>query len=97
MTSGLLSLRGYSLGVVSTPGTNIHLEELFMAKKYKRQSQRTTTTDSPETEIVSPTGSSRGIDRNFNPDYSYVIKDLKRIGMLAGFFFGVLIILSFFL
>ncbi len=31
----------------------------------------------------------------FNPDYSYVIKDLKRIGILAGSFLAVLIILSF--
>ncbi|MBL8061833.1 MAG: hypothetical protein JNK32_02355 [Anaerolineales bacterium] len=33
----------------------------------------------------------------FNPDYSQVKKDLTRIGMLAGFFFAVLIVLSFFL
>jgi hypothetical protein len=33
----------------------------------------------------------------FNPDYSYIIKDLKRIGVLAGSFFVILIILSFFL
>lgn len=32
---------------------------------------------------------------DFNPDYSDVIKDLKRIGSLAGFFFIVLITLSF--
>ncbi len=31
----------------------------------------------------------------FNPDYSYIIKDLKRIGALAGTFFVILIILSF--
>ncbi len=31
----------------------------------------------------------------FNPDYSYVIKDLKRIGILAGLFFALLIGLSF--
>jgi hypothetical protein len=31
----------------------------------------------------------------FNPDYSYVVKDLKRIGTLAGIFFVVLIVLSF--
>jgi hypothetical protein len=31
----------------------------------------------------------------FNPDYTYVIKDLKRIGTLAGTFFVVLIVLSF--
>jgi hypothetical protein len=33
----------------------------------------------------------------FNPDYSYVKKDLTRIGTLAGFFIVVLIVLSFFL
>jgi hypothetical protein len=31
----------------------------------------------------------------FNPDYSYVVNDLKRIGTLAGTFFVLLIILSF--
>ena len=31
----------------------------------------------------------------FDPDYSYVIKDLKRIGILAGLFFALLIGLSF--
>jgi len=33
----------------------------------------------------------------FNPDYGYVIKDLRRIGILAGSFFVVLVVLSFFL
>jgi hypothetical protein len=33
----------------------------------------------------------------FNPDYTYVKRDLKRIGILAGSFFAILIILSFFL
>ncbi len=33
----------------------------------------------------------------FNPDYGYVIKDLKRIGALAGTFFVILIALSFIL
>jgi hypothetical protein len=33
----------------------------------------------------------------FNPDYSYVVKDLKRIGTLAGTFFVILIVLSFFI
>lgn len=31
----------------------------------------------------------------FNPDYTYVKKDLTRIGTLAGIFVVVLIILSF--
>jgi hypothetical protein len=33
----------------------------------------------------------------FNPDYTYVKKDLVRIGTLAGFFVVVLVVLSFFL
>jgi hypothetical protein len=33
----------------------------------------------------------------FNPDYSMVKKDLKRIGILAGFFITVLVVLSFIL
>lgn len=31
----------------------------------------------------------------FNPDYTYIVKDLKRIGTLAGLFFVVLVALSF--
>jgi hypothetical protein len=33
----------------------------------------------------------------FNPDYTYVKRDLARIGTLAGFFVATLVILSFFL
>lgn len=33
----------------------------------------------------------------FNPDYTYVVKDLKRIGVLAGSFFIILIALAFIL
>lgn len=33
----------------------------------------------------------------FNPDYSTTKKELKRIGVLAGGFFVVLIVLSFFI
>ena len=43
---------------------------------------------------VTPAVSSR---TEFNPDYTYVKRDLARIGTLAGFFVAVLIILSFFL
>ncbi len=35
--------------------------------------------------------------RKFNPDYSYVIKDLKRIGIIAGSLLVILIGLSFIL
>ncbi len=40
---------------------------------------------------------SDGKQVGFNPDYSYVIKDLKRIAVLAGFFISLLIFLSFYL
>ena len=33
----------------------------------------------------------------FNPDYTYVKRDLARIGTLAGFFVATLVVLSFFL
>ena len=33
----------------------------------------------------------------FNPDYTYIKRDLTRIGTLAAGFFVVLIVLSFFL
>lgn len=33
----------------------------------------------------------------FNPDYSTIKRDLKRIGTLAGFFIIALVVLSFFL
>ncbi len=34
---------------------------------------------------------------DFNPDYSETLKDLKRIGIMAGSFVIILVILSFFL
>lgn len=46
---------------------------------------------------ASRSGKSAGYEREFNPDYSPVIKDLKRIGILASTFFVVLIALTFFL
>jgi hypothetical protein len=33
----------------------------------------------------------------FNPDYTHVKRDLGRIGVLAGSFFAILIVLSFFI
>jgi hypothetical protein len=44
------------------------------------------------------TAGSAGSNRSeFNPDYTYVKKDLARIGSLAGFFIVLLIVISFFL
>ena len=55
-----------------------------MAKK----SKRTTTTVT----AAAPTTRTE-----FKPDYTYVKKDLRRIGTLAAFFITVLVVLSFFL
>jgi hypothetical protein len=45
----------------------------------------------------SRSAASSGAQVEFNPDYSYVAKDLKRVGTLAGIFFVILIALSFIL
>lgn len=41
--------------------------------------------------------SSQPTRTEFNPDYTYVKRDLARIGTLAGFFVLLLVVLSFFL
>lgn len=74
-----------------------------MPKKQKRQVLQKITLS--ETQLQSEKAAAAG--RNvaairqsggeFNPDYTYVKLDLKRIGTLAGFFIFVLIVLSFFL
>lgn len=63
-----------------------------MGKKSKRQKSRlaAAATTAPAIESLP----NRSSEREFNPDYSYVIKDLKRIGILAGTFFAVLIVLA---
>jgi hypothetical protein len=71
-----------------------------MAKKQKRQ-----VSAAPRAEVAAkgptytPTSSLRrvGVGAEFKPDYSRVFYDLKRIGVLAGSFFAILIVLSFFL
>lgn len=59
-----------------------------MAKKTRKQTRKASTVSA-----VSP----RSFDRDFNPDYTPVIKDLQRIGILAGSFIVLLVVLSFFL
>lgn len=58
-----------------------------MSKRSKRVSR-------PE---VFPSGTSRSAPAEFNPDYSFVIRDLRRIGILAGAFLVVLVVLAFFI
>ena len=56
-----------------------------MAKKNKRATQSVSFSSTPAAR------------EEFNPDYTMVKKDLKRIGSLAGLFITALIVLSFFL
>ena len=46
---------------------------------------------------VSVASSTRSTTTEFNPDYTHVKRDLSRIGVLAGSFFVILIVLSFFI
>lgn len=70
-----------------------------MSKKTKRQVRKSTSAVTPVSSpgVTVSTNGSRAYEREFSPDYSPVIKDLKRIGTLAGSFFVLLIVLSFFL
>jgi hypothetical protein len=60
-----------------------------MAKKNKRTVRPVGT--------VSVTSSTASRNTEFNPDYTYIKRDLGRIGVLAGSFFAILIVLSFFI
>lgn len=65
-----------------------------MAKKSKRQVRKgvnTTTEQSVSDPLVSnrPSG--------FNPDYHHVIQDVRRVGILAGSFIIILVVLAFIL
>ncbi len=65
-----------------------------MAKKNKRQVRRDAS-PLPEKSTADPLAGNR--PTGFNPDYHFVIQDVRRVGILAGSFILVLVILSFFL
>ena len=68
-----------------------------MSKKYKRQVRKPAVSTTESTGAVTTTRYQSTSQPAFNPDYSYVGKDLRRIGLLAGTFITILVILSFFL
>ena len=68
-----------------------------MSKKSAKRKMRKETIGTPAGTIPSMTVASANKPFEFKPDYSYVIKDLRRIGMLAGSFIALLVVLSFFL
>jgi hypothetical protein len=68
------------------------IKEIIVASQKRKPSTKNSKENSSSKSTVATTA--RPSERDFNPDYSYVIKDLKRIGILAGTFFGVMIILA---
>jgi hypothetical protein len=67
-----------------------------MSKKHRRASgnfQSVSNTATVPTQTVFRTSN----PNDFNPDYSFVIKDLRKIGILAATFITILVILSFIL
>jgi hypothetical protein len=75
-----------------------------MSKKQKRRVSPAVKPTAASTEIPMPSPKAIPSARSrtaaifeFKPDYSYIFRDLKRIGILAGSFFAILVILSFFL
>ena len=65
----------------------------------KKQYRKVKVDPSKEATAASASGSSRSrlSSTEFNPDYTYVKQDLKRIAILAVTFISILIILTFFL
>lgn len=67
-----------------------------MSASNKKRSTNARISTANETQTAVKT-SHRASTVEFNPDYTYVKKDLTRIGILAGSFFVILVVLSFFL
>jgi hypothetical protein len=65
-----------------------------MGKKIKRQMRSVAPSES---RVGTASTGYRPLREEFNPDYSHVVKDLRRIGILAGSFIVSLIALSFLL
>ena len=63
--------------------------------KHRSVSTPAVSTPAAKGSVVKTMGKS--FSTEFNPDYSFVKQDLIRIGTLAGIFFVVLVVLSFFL
>ncbi len=62
-----------------------------------KRRKRTTTTRARSRVTSESIIDSQKLPEDFNPDYTYVKKDLKTIGILASIFITILVILSFIL
>ena len=68
-----------------------------MASSSKKRASNAAVTAQSSNGAAARTASRTASSVEFNPDYTYVKKDLTRIGILAGSFILVLVVLSFFL
>jgi len=68
-----------------------------MSKKSKRQTSKNLARPAQPAPAVKISAAMANKPVEFNPDYSYVKKDLRMIGILAGSFVTILVVLSFFL
>ena len=72
-----------------------------MAKKSKKKRLRKRQQKTAQVSTARAPGKAQDrvvrVQKDFDPDYTHVKKDLKRIGLLAGSFVTILIVLSFFL
>lgn len=66
-----------------------------MAKKQKRNVSQSVAVN--QASPASPAARTTSYSNEFNPDYGYVIADLKKIGILAVTFISLLVVISFFL
>jgi hypothetical protein len=62
-----------------------------MPKKTKRPIRKPENLTN-ENQVIDPLIANR--QSSFNPDYHFVIKDLRRVGLLAGLFVMILLVLS---
>ena len=70
-----------------------------MPKKQNRQISKNSTSTSTEARPAASTFATSGqvYSSDFNPDYSHVTSDLKRIALMAVSFTIILVVLSFFI
>ncbi len=77
-----------------------------MAKSKKRQvsrgsrlseTQRQAAPSAPATKKAESGANRPTLSSEFNPDYTFVKQDLRKIGIMAASFISILVILSFFL
>ncbi len=73
-----------------------------MAKKQKRsvsspRPSAPTSSLAPDRPVFSTSAMRSSYSQEFNPDYNQIVQDLKKIGIMAGSFITILVVLSFFL